>query len=153
MISILIFFVLISSDKVTRSMHRHTLEAYSTVSTLSEQDVAAAGTGSASAGEAGGGGVAGRQRVLCMSECIICVREFAVGDEVRWLQCPHAFHVECIDEWVLKHKNRCPLCQQHIGPPEPTVDELLHGPAVPVEGDGDGGWGGADAAAQHAHAD
>ena len=74
-------------------------------------------------------------RVLCTTECIICVRDFAVGDRVRWLQCPHAFHTECIDEWVLRHKNRCPLCQQHIGPPEPSLEELL---GHPLEGAADG---------------
>jgi len=64
-------------------------------------------------------------RVLCSTECIICVHNFCVGEKVRWLRCPHAFHVECIDVWALRHKNQCPLCQAHIGPPEPTLEELL----------------------------
>jgi hypothetical protein len=97
------------------------LDEYSSLATLTEEDVARAGSASLAAAQSD----PSAPRVLISSECIICVREFAVGDKVRWLRCPHAFHVECIDEWALRHKNQCPLCQAHIGPPGPTLAELL----------------------------
>lgn len=120
-LSIIIFFYLISSDRVTRSLLPETLDAYSTVETLTADDVAKAGSGSLAAAAA----APDARRVLCTTECIICVRDFAEGERVRWLRCPHAFHVECIDEWALRHKNACPLCQSRIGPPEPSLAELL----------------------------
>lgn len=121
MLSIVIFFYLISSETVSRSLLPETLDAYSTVETLTHADVTAAGHASLAAAAQ----TPDARRVLCTTECIICVREFAVGERVRWLRCPHAFHVECIDEWVLRHKNLCPLCQARIGPPEPSLAELL----------------------------
>ena len=103
------------------------------MTTLTESDVSEAGQRLISSAQA----TPGARRALCSAECIICVRDFAPGDRVRWLRCPHAFHTECIDEWALRHKNLCPMCQARIGPPEPSLAELL----------------GADRAVAHAHAE
>lgn len=121
MISVALFFYLISSDGVARNLAPETLEAYSTLTTLTDEDVREAGTALISSAQAR----PGARRTLCSTECIICQRDFAAGERVRWLRCPHAFHTECIDEWALRHKNQCPLCQARIGPPEPSLAELL----------------------------
>lgn len=45
-------------------------------------------------------------------ECVICLTEFAAGDELRVLpQCGHGFHVSCIDTWLESHSS-CPSCRQ-----------------------------------------
>ncbi|CAN8234432.1 unnamed protein product [Cochlearia groenlandica] len=47
-----------------------------------------------------------------LSECAICLTEFADGDELRVLpQCGHGFHVLCIDTWLGSHSS-CPSCRQ-----------------------------------------
>jgi hypothetical protein len=43
-------------------------------------------------------------------DCAVCLCEFADDDRLRLLpKCSHAFHVECIDTWLLSHST-CPLC-------------------------------------------
>ncbi|XP_010487818.1 PREDICTED: RING-H2 finger protein ATL65-like [Camelina sativa] len=47
-------------------------------------------------------------------DCAVCLLEFEDGDYVRTLPlCFHAFHLECIDEWLRSHPN-CPLCRTAI---------------------------------------
>ncbi|KAH6782816.1 RING/U-box superfamily protein [Perilla frutescens var. hirtella] len=47
-----------------------------------------------------------------LSDCAICLAEFAAGDEIRVLpQCGHGFHVGCIDTWLGSHSS-CPSCRQ-----------------------------------------
>ncbi|KAL2464536.1 RING-H2 finger protein ATL8 [Forsythia ovata] len=49
-----------------------------------------------------------------LSDCAICLAEFAVGDELRVLpQCCHGFHVECIDTWLGFHSS-CPSCRRNV---------------------------------------
>ncbi|KAI4994640.1 hypothetical protein ZWY2020_034281 [Hordeum vulgare] len=44
-------------------------------------------------------------------DCAVCLCEFADDDRLRLLpKCSHAFHVECIDTWLLSHST-CPLCR------------------------------------------
>ncbi|CAB4312877.1 unnamed protein product [Prunus armeniaca] len=47
------------------------------------------------------------------SECSICLGEFKDGEKCRQLECEHAFHGECIDQWLLK-KMHCPLCRATV---------------------------------------
>ena len=42
--------------------------------------------------------------------CSVCRADFADSDDCRRLPCLHYFHNECIDRWVLVHRN-CPLCR------------------------------------------
>lgn len=45
-------------------------------------------------------------------ECAICLTEFECGEPVRVLPgCDHAFHVKCIDRWLLA-RSSCPTCRQ-----------------------------------------
>lgn len=58
-------------------------------------------------------------------ECVICLVEYEVGDEVIWStrqSCPHAFHAECILQWLGKGKKRCPICR-HLFVPGQRIDD------------------------------
>ena len=44
-------------------------------------------------------------------KCAICLSEFEDGDELRFLECCHRFHTECIDNWM-KSKTTCPICKK-----------------------------------------
>jgi len=43
--------------------------------------------------------------------CIICLMEFTDGEMLRELGCGHAFHHDCLQQW-LGRRMVCPLCQQ-----------------------------------------
>ncbi|PQQ11689.1 RING-H2 finger protein ATL39-like [Prunus yedoensis var. nudiflora] len=47
------------------------------------------------------------------SECSICLGEFKDWEKCRQLECEHAFHEECIDQWLRK-KIQCPLCRATV---------------------------------------
>ena len=45
--------------------------------------------------------------------CNICLEEYKIGDEIAWSKnelCHHAFHKECIIEWLARHQD-CPVCR------------------------------------------
>jgi hypothetical protein len=47
-------------------------------------------------------------------DCAVCLCEFEDGDRLRLLpKCSHAFHVDCIDTWLLSHST-CPLCRSSL---------------------------------------
>ncbi|KAF7055718.1 hypothetical protein CFC21_063212 [Triticum aestivum] len=63
------------------------------------------GPASAAAGE-------GQEGIL--SECAICLSEFAGKEEIRVLpQCGHGFHVACVDAWLRAHSS-CPSCRRVV---------------------------------------
>ncbi|XP_038984042.1 RING-H2 finger protein ATL46-like [Phoenix dactylifera] len=44
-------------------------------------------------------------------DCAVCLSEFAANDKLRLLPfCGHAFHIICIDTWLLSNST-CPLCR------------------------------------------
>ncbi|KAF5789459.1 putative transcription factor C2H2 family [Helianthus annuus] len=44
-------------------------------------------------------------------DCAVCLCEFRGEDKLRLLpKCSHAFHMDCIDTWLLSHST-CPLCR------------------------------------------
>ena len=45
--------------------------------------------------------------------CIICMEDMNEGDQIRHLPCMHAFHVDCIDDWLTR-KFQCPACMEPI---------------------------------------
>ena len=45
--------------------------------------------------------------------CIICLEDFKVGDEVIYLPCLHVFHKDCILDWLKSHDD-CPMCKIKI---------------------------------------
>ncbi|KAI4379812.1 hypothetical protein MLD38_006058 [Melastoma candidum] len=47
-------------------------------------------------------------------DCAICLCGFEKEDQLRLIpSCSHAFHVECIDTWLLSHST-CPLCRANL---------------------------------------
>ncbi|KAL4302327.1 hypothetical protein GQ457_10G016140 [Hibiscus cannabinus] len=65
-------------------------------------------------------------------DCAVCLCEFEPQDKLRLLpNCSHAFHMECIDTWLLSHST-CPLCRADFSPintasPSPLVSVLESG--------------------------
>lgn len=49
-------------------------------------------------------------------DCAVCLCEFEAEDKLRLLpKCSHAFHMDCIDTWLLSHST-CPLCRASLLP-------------------------------------
>ncbi|KAG9397348.1 E3 ubiquitin-protein ligase ZSWIM2 [Carpediemonas membranifera] len=44
------------------------------------------------------------------ASCAICADEFKIGDSRRMLPCQHIYHKGCIDKWLTKEKDVCPMC-------------------------------------------
>lgn len=64
--------------------------------------------------------------------CALCIEEYEVGDDVVWsdLQCSHAFHKECLMQWLSKGKKRCPICRHWFVPGTKIDDQkIAHGEA------------------------
>jgi len=45
--------------------------------------------------------------------CPICMTDFEQGEGLRWLQCTHHFHQECIDKWLAVGVT-CPVCKCEV---------------------------------------
>ena len=64
--------------------------------------------------------------------CALCIDEYETGDNVVWSdsQCSHAFHKECLMQWLIKGKKRCPLCRHWFVPGTKIDDQkVTHGEA------------------------
>lgn len=60
------------------------------------------------------------------ADCAVCLNEFAEEDRLRLLpKCKHAFHIDCIDTWLLSNST-CPLCRRSLLP-----DPITGAPAAP----------------------
>ena len=46
-------------------------------------------------------------------ECVICMMELQIGEEVRYLPCMHTYHAVCIDDWLLRSLT-CPSCMEPV---------------------------------------
>ncbi|CAI9782537.1 unnamed protein product [Fraxinus pennsylvanica] len=47
-------------------------------------------------------------------ECAVCLSKFEDIEILRLLpKCKHAFHIDCVDQWLEKHST-CPLCRQKV---------------------------------------
>ncbi|KAE8668657.1 RING-H2 finger protein ATL13 [Hibiscus syriacus] len=59
-------------------------------------------------------------------DCAVCLCEFEHEDKLRLLpECSHAFHMECIDTWLLSHST-CPLCRATLIPDfSPTYSPIV----------------------------
>ena len=58
-------------------------------------------------------------------DCAVCLCEFDGEDRLRLLPvCGHAFHLQCIDTWLLSNST-CPLCRGTLFIPGMTIENLL----------------------------
>ncbi|XP_032598006.1 RING finger protein 11 isoform X2 [Drosophila grimshawi] len=46
-------------------------------------------------------------------ECVICMVEFSNEEAVRYLPCMHIYHVNCIDDWLMRSLT-CPSCLEPV---------------------------------------
>ncbi|XAR69473.1 hypothetical protein NMG60_11001066 [Bertholletia excelsa] len=47
-------------------------------------------------------------------ECAVCLNPFEPTEVLKLLpKCKHAFHVECVDKWLITH-GTCPLCRHQV---------------------------------------
>ena len=45
-------------------------------------------------------------------ECLICLDEFNIGEQLSILKCEHCYHEKCLKDWIKKIKQiLCPLCK------------------------------------------
>ena len=59
-------------------------------------------------------------------ECVICLENFKLNEQICKLNCNHLFHIDCIEPWLNEKKN-CPICRKstnRINIEEPN-EELL----------------------------
>ncbi|VDN16843.1 unnamed protein product, partial [Dibothriocephalus latus] len=50
------------------------------------------------------------------TRCVICMCDYELGDELRYLPCMHTFHRACIDDWLMRSLT-CPSCLEELKPP------------------------------------
>uniref|UniRef100_T1H6L1 RING-type domain-containing protein n=1 Tax=Megaselia scalaris TaxID=36166 RepID=T1H6L1_MEGSC len=48
-----------------------------------------------------------------LRECVICMIEFVTGDQIRYLPCLHIYHMNCIDDWLIRSLC-CPSCMEPV---------------------------------------
>lgn len=55
-------------------------------------------------------------------DCPVCLCEFSEKDQLRLLpMCSHAFHIDCIDTWLLSNST-CPLCRGTLYTPGIAIE-------------------------------
>ena len=47
------------------------------------------------------------------AQCVICLINYQIGDELRVLTCGHHYHMQCIDRW-LQRKPACAICIRNV---------------------------------------
>ncbi|KAI3722311.1 hypothetical protein L2E82_33344 [Cichorium intybus] len=58
-------------------------------------------------------------------DCAVCLSEFCEMDKLRLLPtCSHAFHMNCIDTWLLSNST-CPLCRNTLYNPGISIDNPI----------------------------
>lgn len=55
--------------------------------------------------------------------CAICLDDFEDGAKLRILPCDHAYHMKCIDPWLLNNRRQCPVCKRYVFPNHDNSDE------------------------------
>ena len=57
----------------------------------------------------------GRENIqtLRCDSCCVCLEPWGLGDLTKTLTlCGHTFHANCIDRWLTKERNACPVCRR-----------------------------------------
>ncbi|KAK4367474.1 hypothetical protein RND71_011266 [Anisodus tanguticus] len=69
-------------------------------------------------------------------DCAVCLCEFSEKDKLRLLPtCSHAFHINCIDTWLLSNST-CPLCRGTLFNPGFPIENPIFDYDEPRVGDG-----------------
>ncbi|KAM1859431.1 hypothetical protein ACFX13_011739 [Malus domestica] len=75
-------------------------------------------------------------------DCPVCLCEFCEKDQLRLLPvCSHAFHIDCIDTWLLSNST-CPLCRGTLYTPGVAIENPVFDFDDLIEQDGSLGNGG-----------
>ncbi|CAN1189418.1 Putative RING-H2 finger protein ATL12, partial [Linum perenne] len=54
-------------------------------------------------------------------ECAVCISKFEDVEILRLLpKCKHAFHIDCIDQWLERHSS-CPICRSKVSADDPAI--------------------------------
>lgn len=48
------------------------------------------------------------------TKCLVCLDEFADGDDLKTMPCLHFYHQRCLEQW-LSTNNSCPVCKTPVG--------------------------------------
>ncbi|KAI4314295.1 hypothetical protein L6164_027218 [Bauhinia variegata] len=82
-------------------------------------------------------------------DCAVCLCEFSEEDNLRLLpMCNHAFHIDCIDTWLLSNST-CPLCRGTLYTPGFAFENPAFYFEDPREEDGVSGSAGGGACSVH----
>ena len=46
--------------------------------------------------------------------CSICFDDIVEGESVYDIPCKHQFHLQCLEKWLNRRKDSCPLCRQKM---------------------------------------
>uniref|UniRef100_A0A7N0T295 RING-type E3 ubiquitin transferase n=1 Tax=Kalanchoe fedtschenkoi TaxID=63787 RepID=A0A7N0T295_KALFE len=58
-------------------------------------------------------------------DCAVCLSEFLLDDKLRLLpMCSHAFHIHCIDTWLLS-SSTCPVCRNSLFAPGFSIENPI----------------------------
>lgn len=69
-------------------------------------------------------------------DCAVCLCEFSEKDKLRLLpMCSHAFHINCIDTWLLSNST-CPLCRNTLFTPGFSIENPIFEFDDSIEEDG-----------------
>ncbi|KAJ3680284.1 hypothetical protein LUZ60_016562 [Juncus effusus] len=71
-----------------------------------------------------------KARKVCKTEdsnvCMVCLENLELRDEVRELgNCHHAYHKDCIDQWIDVGQVTCPLCRARLLPSKQTKNRAM----------------------------
>ncbi|CAF3319142.1 unnamed protein product [Rotaria socialis] len=55
--------------------------------------------------------------------CAVCLDDFEEGAKLRILPCDHAYHMKCIDPWLVNNRRQCPICKRYVFPNHDNSDE------------------------------
>ena len=48
------------------------------------------------------------------SKCTVCLNKIEDDEEIIHLKCGHYFHINCIEKWLKKCSNKCPICREEV---------------------------------------